>query len=95
MLLPIITKAGLLDVSRPGRPGAGPNKHWETARKWMSLSWHPDRRLAVLGRDDEAVPGDLGSRANEPLGLGVAGLVRQVNEKSAARTHGLDDVDGF
>ena len=52
-------------------------------------------RSVVVGRYDEAVPGDLHTRRKEALGIDVTRLVRQMNQVGAARPHGLDDVDGL
>lgn len=95
VLMPIITKAGFMDGLWRGRIRAGTKGFREMAANRLPLCELPELRLAVSGRDDEAVPGDLGSRADESFGLGVTRLMRQVNQKGAARPHGADDLDGF
>ena len=52
-------------------------------------------RLAVVGANDQAVPGDLDTRGEEALGVGVTRLVREVNQEGATRPHELNNFNGF
>ena len=65
------------------------------ADKRLPLCEGPELELTVAGRDDQTVPGDLDSGADESFSLGVTRLVRQVNQVGEPRPHGLDDLDCF
>jgi hypothetical protein len=75
VLVAIITKAGFFDGTGSGRTRAGPKLSPETDNR-VALCERPKFRLAVVGRDDQTVPGDFDSSAHESFSLGVAGLVR-------------------